>query len=783
MALLKRYETSFLTRGAVAVRCEIWAESDPEDESEIIVEVPENEPLIIEWPVQGKEASVLGSTATLKIVSPGDRTFIDLYTVRPGTVRLDVYYDDRIYWSGCLDPEFYEEPYDREKNYDVTLTFSDFGILKRRPYNLTGIRTLDALVRKALDESGIQYSALITSHISTSFAGESSRMKLSDLSILSDNFIDEDGVASDWYSVLEGILQPLALRLVQRAGRMYVYDINYLAAERATTRAIVWDGTGQTMGTDRVVNNIRVTFSPYAPSSSASSSALSERAVYGGESGVGLENRTSDVLNPDRYSFYPDYDPTHKHGASWDYDRVGFTIFLSTQGSGLAYVGSGNRFFKILPVLNGSEAEGVSVGFYCGHQSIGDGGSNPKYLAPGSHPKTVAMRSAGHFLPEPADSGYDSLMLRIRMEMLCDPRYNPFEEASEEGNEGAHYDEFVTRANFAFVPFAAEILDDEGKVLCHYTNAELTQCGAPADSVKNTLGKWKDGAASFGDAWLAWYDPRDLHEGTGLCGWKVNRQNFGKPRSTDDKKIKKRKFYYITDPTVFEKDDPLPTSGDTTSSANYWSFDSFFKTPDGQFIPYPPHGGRLVVTVWNGVYIFDDTDFFSATDDLDNAFGTKHYKMIRWLLYKAPEVTLAGAGLTYAEVNLEDAEYSGVANADAKDPLEIETVCGTYPKAAPGARGCYLLADGSQLHELTRAGRTDCPEQLLIGTLYSQYAERKTTLTGEISLDPGTLTLYADAAQPERRKFLMTGEIQNLRKGTSEATFSETVGDNYEGIA
>ena len=50
----------------------------------------------------------------------------------------------------------------------------------------------------------------------------------------------------------------------------------------------------------------------------------------------------------------------------------------------------------------------------------------------------------------------------------------------------------------------------------------------------------------------------------------------------------------------------------------------------------------------------------------------------------------------------------------------------------PGARGVYLTADGAQVTEITRGGYTGQIEELLIGTLYSQYARRHTTLSGRL---------------------------------------------------
>lgn len=57
--------------------------------------------------------------------------------------------------------------------------------------------------------------------------------------------------------VLKGILQPLALRIVQRSGKVYVYDLNGLYSKGKQT-AIVWDGASQTMGVDVVYNNAKL---------------------------------------------------------------------------------------------------------------------------------------------------------------------------------------------------------------------------------------------------------------------------------------------------------------------------------------------------------------------------------------------------------------------------------------------------------------------------------------------------------------------------------------------
>lgn len=81
------------------------------------------------------------------------------------------------------------------------------------------------------------------------------------LAVRSENFYDEDAEPSTLKEVIEGIMQPLALRMIQRNGKVYVYDLNGLYS-LAPSRAIEWDGDSQTMGVDKVANNVKVSFPP-----------------------------------------------------------------------------------------------------------------------------------------------------------------------------------------------------------------------------------------------------------------------------------------------------------------------------------------------------------------------------------------------------------------------------------------------------------------------------------------------------------------------------------------
>ena len=312
-----RYRGEFRSVSGIVWRVEILQEAEAAFASVGELDFPADEPLVIEWDEKDKEEVICGSTATLKIISPGDRTYEDLYTVEVGRIRMDVYREDSLYWSGALDPEFYEEPYERTRDYEVSFTFSDFGILDRIKYGLTGMQTLRGIVEHALQESCMNYTGIDTGYVSTTFA-DGDGITGGGLSVRSDNFTDEEGEVSTLYEVLEGILQPLAIRIVQRAGTIYLYDLNGLYT-LGTGLPIRWDGDSQTMGTDKVANNIRVTFSPYS-----SAVSLDGEVEYTAGYSVEKVNKTSEAVSEDveeygeYYSYYPDYGKHVTGGNRWD---------------------------------------------------------------------------------------------------------------------------------------------------------------------------------------------------------------------------------------------------------------------------------------------------------------------------------------------------------------------------------------------------------------------------------------------------------------------------------
>lgn len=743
-----RYRGEFLSRAGVVWRAEIMQEADVEFTSVGPLVFPADEPLAIEWKREDKENVLCGSAATLKIISPGDRTYEDLYTIEVGRIRLDVYRNNELYWSGALDPEFYEEPYESASGYEVTLTFSDFGILSRLKYDLTGMQTLRNIVLHAIQQSGILSSGLDVQLVTTQLE-DSSTIKYGALSVRSENFIDEDGEASTLAEALEAILQPLALRMVQRAGTIYLYDINGLY--NASNKVIEWDGESQTMGTDKVANNVVVSFSPYSAAKLMDDEAVEYKSKYDVEHTNLTSDSKADPEYGDYYSYYPDYSDEHRQGYNWDYNLIDFTIFLG-RGDGLKYCGG--SYFHILPVTGAAdECSGVAWAFRTGgHGSITTGWPKWKvHSSIGTPGNTAVLTTNRMYLPKLDADSAKKFKVRLNQELLLDCRYNPFS-GSNSGNDEGNDDTLKVCSGFVFLRASVTLYDADGRALYHYKNKTVAQ-GATTGHLGYAKGTWEPGADPGDDCWLEYYNPKDLAEDAGIRGWKGNRQAIGRPDGKGGR-------------------------------MNTVIFDSFAKMDDGEYMPYPPAAGYLEVTIYAGFYGYD---YGQKVDNCD--FGSTEsqwhkkdlYKKIRWCLYKAPKIDVVNNNLVFNDAELEDVEYSGYINKAAKEEISIDTTCGTATQVCPTAKGIYhRTSDGLQIQKLKRAGKVDHPEKLLIGTLYSQYADRKTTLMGEAVIDGG-LHRYTEANQPGKR-FMLMGDVQNLIADTADAEYCEIRPDEYDSI-
>lgn len=768
MAKYLRYAGEFLSRAGITWRVEILQEADQPFASVGVLTFEADEPLVIEWKKTDKEEVLCGSTATIRVESPGDRTYEDLYSIEVGKIRMDVYRAGNLYWSGALDPEFYEEPYERAYKYPVSFTFSDFGILDRLKYNLAGMQSLYAILTDALGRSTINYTSIDQSLISSYL--DSAKLTLGALRVRSDNFYDEDGEATTLKETLDGILLPLGLRLVQRNGRIWVYDLNglYTLAQQAQ---IGWNGASQTMGTDKVANNVKITWNTYAQGGNQAPTDCWTQDVD--KNLININSLETQSYHGSQYISF--HYSTDLH--DWiDATDAGFTLWLNSQGKN-AEIGPNSlaKFFKIVEQNDGTESEGIAV-FYvsCRGYAVGNdhnGAAQIQYRGnlDGQLPGKLSscgkklFKSAEVWLP-PVDNASD-LLLRVGLNALIDCRFNPFEQAAvlvkgikpgwfTPGVEGVEQDQWQnawkSSGTFVYIPVTIKFKPDGSNAVYVWDNRDVVARNVdsnPVTTLSQTYGSWKVYRPNDDEnppiwGYLCWYNPDDRLNDCGVLGWKKNHPALN------------------------------PHNKNVTTILR--------KAEDGQYIPYPATtgGGKLWLEVRGQGWIISDDGTTLPPDTVLNPNDL--WNKTWWALFQLPEFEIMNRQQFDAAINTDDVEYQAEINAAAKESITLDTICGTHKDGVPTARGAYFLAsNGKQLKQLTRAGRTTQAEELLIGTLYSQYAQRRTVLSGEADLPTGGLKAFTEQNQDGKR-FLMQGEVLDAITDTSDVTLVELRPDEYD---
>ncbi len=715
------------------------------------LDFPGEEPLVIEWEENKKEDVICSSSATLILISPGDRTYENLYTIKPGAIRLDIYKNGTKYWSGVLDPEFYEEPYNTMQDYEVSLTFSDFGILDRLKFDMKGYRTIREVLWHALSSGNLNIP-VVESLISTTLDGET-QMTLLDLSVHSDNFYDEEGEAMSYYESIKGILQPLGMKMVQKNGRIWIYDLNGLY-EKGGSKTLKWMSDDQVMGTSEVYNNAVIRWSPYVRDGN-----LTNDECYVKKTDASLTAlNTTQGKNLDTsiyYSYHASPDPIN-----WfDTSDSGFTIWTDREGVGTTLLDDRVRFFKIVPQADGDESEGVAMYWpsISGSQSgkdyriiIKQHGIQPAAGTPNSYVGKSLFRTKGTWLPNVKD--WRTLRLRIGLELLMDVRYNPFEEAFNMKHEKQADNEKAWKAwgNFLYIPVSIKYKPSGGGPTYCWTNRNalpLTNLRKPMTTINETMGEWvpyddsrDDEPETFG--YLCFYDVTDREEASAIGGWKRNR------------------------PAIDPHNERLSTG--------------LARSDNGQYIPYPNYGGQggeVSLEIRRNGWIVCDGG--TKLNRMVNADDRKLMGKCHWILVKIPQIEIQRNLIEAPELETEDVIYKAEINSNAKETLELETVCGTSTTEIPLARGAYFNTGSNEpITSLYRGGRHTQAEELFIGTLYSQYGERHLTLSGTTKILTDNITTYEDVMKKGIR-MMVTSEVQDLYNETSETTFVELRPDEY----
>ena len=333
-----RYFREFYDAVGALYRVEIMQEAEqPFSPSEVVLA---DEPLTIDWTTKDKLEPVMSSSAVLRLVSMSDRQFIDMYSVEPCAILMNVYRNGALYWSGTLDTELFEEPYSQADRYVTECTFSDLAVLNRLAWQERGKGTLREVIVRCLEMAEIERGEIVP-YISTTIPDVAGSI-LDNCLISYGNFYDEDGSAWNAREVLDEVLRPFALRLTQRAGRIYIYDINSIVSH--SPQLVKWLMADATLGVEPTYNKAVLTFSPYSDATVYDGSFDKEGILPSTATNVGQIAVPVPETDYNGFNFY--------YGAP-----IGNLTLIQN-----LYVGGTARLFRIKPDNDGQESVGVMWG-------------------------------------------------------------------------------------------------------------------------------------------------------------------------------------------------------------------------------------------------------------------------------------------------------------------------------------------------------------------------------------------------------------------------------------
>lgn len=755
---------------------------------------PHDSPLTIEWEEWKPEVAVQGAMLTLKVISITDREFIDYYTTQAASIVIKVYRRDRIaktwqfIWRGTLDPEFYEEPYECNSGYDVTMTFSDFGALDRLsfdPYrNRSGIadarETVVQLLGYALmqgqlidnDEYWSDYELFVYSGAKLLDMGgnefqlgeypwdweqdvpppPAKKTCLRKLMIDQGNFLDEEGNADSYREVIEALLKPLGLHIVQRGGTFFIYDTDYLAGnfENPEGPYVHWSADSQTLGTAETYNNIKITFSPYSkPVLLSDKVEIDPGAQYRSDKIVGSCKHLA--LGPGKVRTYS--------------SMPSFRLTRTSSGKGAEKVYGECPYFKITPLF-GSATE--CSGYIFSHTPRFRG--NPVY-DPASYQDRDLIKFAPFYVPAKTGEAY----LLLTMDMLFDPRFNFYEPADtgndETDNNKAYWDDYTRLAGWITVPLRIVLRNNAGQITHYFTNS-LPMLKAHGSSDTRVTGPFYPGVwmpynvpegmtpgqVTSDKCWMQWY--ADSQGEPALNGWTKNRATIGI-------------WPWVEDLSEYYK-----------------------KGPDGMLIAYPPQGGYIEIYVLDGVlthrrgtYVSghwtmneswpkdSDGNLLRPTEAVLTQDLTKVTNRCKWWGYKDVKLTIVGTEGGYHEVASDDIVIEGTIDEDAREELSFDTKCGTTRDPKCGMRGLYHLGS-SPVWSMKKANIHTYVERMLIGSLYSQYGRRRTVLSGE-AIENVAVPAPVWNEQNTPGLFIISRSSLDAIAGTEDLTLTRIYSDHF----
>lgn len=776
----------------ISLFIERWYDDDTNPTSEQIDLVDES-PLLIEWDARAKEEPICGSTATLKVISTTDRKFVPLMLSEPGSIRLRVSDQHTSIWTGYLDMRQCEEPYSTLDGYETELIFTDLGLLDRIKFDGSGIldgKTLVNYIYSSLAKqpTGCDFStSTVPEGVNVGDVEGEDRFAL--FSFDCANFYDEDGEPETMMEVLTDILTPFNCQIRQFTGSMTVYDLAALRGNGFGSE-VEWMSTDQVLSFDKFINVIRITFSTYCNASlmEGDLETKDQCPLDYDDDLVNLYDNDMGVDFP-YFSKFPDVSDVNLIAGSIN---VSHTFVMLRYASVISLAEHPLVFpnvswydwlrcvpFHVIPYGGGEECDGFASRF-TGNSYKWENGQRVRFTPAkfeafgGAHQDDgiPLFKMDDVYVPPLQGWVANKFLLRLSMEMMVDPRLNPFEQSGDYNNKDQY--EFCNKHhNHTFVKLLVQLKDAQGNVIAHCSNAPFLynlrnqQPHTYYDWHKRADVEWLEDQifvsptvrAAFNNRWVCdlrssmgrWFDAED---------WAVMCEMYGEMSP----------YLYLDYYDANNIDESCGCLGFQKNKHNVGSMaklsGAIASLEDGQYIQYPYQGGYIHIEVMKGYFQTPNKYPWYPGETL-----RPWQDVAQQVYYKLPQLEIVRNTLKKQAAEFDDIQVVGNVNDYGVDDLEIDTKCGSSIVDMPSSKGCVLVtATKRQLKKATRSGHTDTLENLLLGSLYSQYHGHKKVLSGTIRYKADA-RLLADASTSG--VFMRTAEVYDVKDGTSQITMTE----------
>jgi len=694
-----------------------------------------DEPCVIDWQETDKMDVIQSATCTLRVSNERDRQMLQLMNHTNATIF--VIRNGKEYWRGTLDDAIYEEPYSYPKGYVTELPFTDFGILNRIPFTLTGKQSVKAIVDHCLEGSGLDYlgQELLTSLLEPK---TQQPITLNMLYINADRFASEGdswGKMTMKRDVLEEVLRPLGLRIMQKNGSLHIYDIEYLRDHSEMQNYPVWKGTDAYLKGSETFGWYEVAFEPDT-----------------------VETLAEDCLDYDSYV----WNDSEKYFAkSYDLETetdsdIGFYLEVRNYvHSGAKIQKSSNaRIFRTRSVFTDASDIGVAWRIKCKevvYNIIHNGHTIPvvadtvlldnQAVCLNSNVVEVFRVETGYLPLAPDKNKYQ---LRVNLDFLISFRPNPFDYPSDDWAATQDYPAMEAQwenqagVNAYMVPVILEVLDDNGNVVYHYENADYETHGGDIYNLYATdvvrpfgigKGRWVAGAGTYGQMYLAYYNPDNTDDPLIEKDWVTNR---------------------IASPANSEINGTLYRVRD-----------------DGEYVSLPPVAGRLRLIVGSGIFVTKYALYSSFAAMFYGPYGFA--QALFWQLYRNPKITMVKADRREDGVDDETVYERDMISLYA-DNLSETVKAGCWRKGVPpSSRGLFFDAYGIVWEKFVKNGHARTLEMHRLRSIEDQTFYAQPVISGTVELD---VQFCAKREWSTPGVFLVTALRQDLHQDTEELTMA-----------